>query len=169
MENDICNNGSFKKEGKERDECPTSSRLCLLTRIDAHVETSITRGLDSTFLEKMSTSDLLWINSGSPGFPVIGNSGTISCRKRRPRNARSQSTDWMSNQMLESKRWITFLLEYWNQREVLPFCCFCFPCVLSQFTHSQLHSLKNEIKTDYLMLLPELPCSDMLCILWMFI
>ena len=40
MENNICNNGSFKIEGKGRDECPTSSRLCLLTRIDAHVETS---------------------------------------------------------------------------------------------------------------------------------
>ena len=38
--------------GKERDECLTSMRLCLLNRIDAHVETSITRGLDSTFLEK---------------------------------------------------------------------------------------------------------------------
>ena len=93
MENNICNNGSFKIEGKGRDEWPTSSRLCLLTRIDAHVETSITWGLDSTFLEKISASDLLWINSGSPAFPVIGNSGTISCRKRRPRNARGQSND----------------------------------------------------------------------------
>ena len=50
MEKNICNNGSFKIEGKGRDEWPTSSRLCLLTRIDAHVETSITRGLDFTFL-----------------------------------------------------------------------------------------------------------------------
>ena len=169
MENNICNNGSLKR-GEGRDECPTSSRLCLLTRIDAHVEA-----------ETHSRRTRFYIFGENSQLPIycesIQAAGVLSYWQFRNNFLQETQTPkcqepikWLNEQsnvgikkmnylfigILKSKGGITFLLF------LLPLC--------SQPIYTLPTPLPPKLnKTDDFLLLPKLPCSDMLCILWMFI